>query len=415
MTLDPASGGPFSSLRVTVVDGVAVAEIDNPPVNILTPDLYRDLRSLPDHAIDAGARVLVLRSANPDFFIAHYDVEQILSFPVDDGPVRDTELRGFHKLCERYRTLPIPTICEIAGRVGGGGGELAASCDMRFGTPSTQLCQMEVPLGILPGGTGTQRLPRLLGRGRAMEIVLGGDDIDGETLERWGWLNRALAADQLQTFVDGLAARIAKFPPEAVSRAKASVLAAGPDPTEGLLNEAFLFQETLRFPEAAERMQRFLDVGGPNRDGRAPGRGGRRRAGVVDRPEFLQRIKSACARQHDVYQHIRQIHQNPLGIPLPFHAQWCDTGFFGLDVHGVRKGFDMSAGGAGGDDHVVSDGGFPRYVDGGDVSRLGIVQSVENHLQQLVDGRGLRSVQRRLSGLVQKAITSLRTDSMISL
>ena len=258
----------FQTLRLSVTDRVAVAELDNPPVNVITPEVFRDLRALPDH-VEHGtdARVLVLRSANPDFFIAHYDVSQILTFPIDEPAVRDTELRGFHQMCERYRTMPLPTICEIGGRVGGGGGELAASCDMRFGTEATTLCQMEVPLGILPGGTGTQRLPRLLGRGRAMEIVLGGDDIDGATLAQWGWLNRALPADELRPFVDRLARRIADFPPEAVARAKASVLAAGPDPTEGLLNEAFLFQETIRFPEAKQRMEAFLERGGQTPEG----------------------------------------------------------------------------------------------------------------------------------------------------
>jgi enoyl-CoA hydratase/carnithine racemase len=258
----------FRTLRLSIDGGVAVAEIDNPPVNLITPDLYRDLRALPDLIeADDGARVLVLRSANPDFFIAHYDVEQILAAPTEGPAVRGVELRGFHKVVERYRTMAVPTICEIAGRVGGGGGELAASCDMRFGTPATTLCQMEVPLGILPGGSGTQRLPRLLGRGRAMEIVLGGDDIDGVTLERWGWLNRALPPGELRPFVDRLAARIAGFPPQAVARAKASVLAAGPDPTEGLLTEAFLFQETLRHPSSQARMRAFLERGGHTPEG----------------------------------------------------------------------------------------------------------------------------------------------------
>jgi enoyl-CoA hydratase/carnithine racemase len=258
-----ADANPFPTIHLDVADGVAVAVIDNPPVNVMTAQLFRDLRNLPSHVEnETDARVLVLRSANPDFFIAHFDVEQILSFPVDGPAERQTELSGFHLMCEQYRTMDIPTICEIAGRVGGGGAELSASCDMRFGTEATTLCQMEVPLGILPGGTGTQRLPRLLGRGRAMEIVLGGDDIDGATLERWGWLNRALAPSELSPFVDNLARRIAGFPPEAVARAKASVLAAGPDPTEGMLNEAFLFQETLRFPGAQERMRAFMAKGG---------------------------------------------------------------------------------------------------------------------------------------------------------
>ncbi len=165
-------------------------------------------------------------------------------------------------------TMPIPTICEISGRVGGGGGELAASCDMRFGAAgSTILCQMEVPLGILPGGTGTQRLHHLVGRGRAMEIVLAGDDIDAETLAAWGWLNRAFDPAELAGRVDALAARLALMPPEAVSRAKASVLAATPDPTPGLIEEAFLFQETLRTDAAQQRMRNFLGRGGQTVEG----------------------------------------------------------------------------------------------------------------------------------------------------
>jgi len=265
MTID----NDFRVMTVGLSEGVAEAVIDNPPINLITRDLYRDLLHLVDVvAGDDDARVLVLRSANPDFFIAHYDVELILQAPTDSTPERSSELNGFHRLCEQLRTMPKPTICEIGGRVGGGGGELAASCDLRFGARGrTTLCQMEVPLGILPGGTGTQRLPRLVGRGRAMEIVLAGDDIDAETLEAWGWLNRALAPDELTAHVDALAARLAGMPPEAVSRAKASVLAATPDPTPGLIEEAFLFQETLRTEAAQTRMRNFLDRGGQTVDG----------------------------------------------------------------------------------------------------------------------------------------------------
>lgn len=254
----------FSVIRVEQSAGVVTAVIDNPPVNLIDRALFRDLARLPEVVeSDPEARVLVLRSANPDFFIAHYDVSLILSAPIDGPAQRSDTLNGFHALCERYRTMAIPSICEIAGRVGGGGGELAASCDMRFGALGrTTLCQMEVPLGILPGGTGTQRLPALVGRGRALEIVLAGDDIDAETLASWGWLNRAVPPSDLAGHVAQLAARIASFPPEAVSRAKASVLLAAPDPTPGLIEEAFLFQETLRTDDAQQRMRRFLDRGG---------------------------------------------------------------------------------------------------------------------------------------------------------
>lgn len=264
-----ADDHPYSVLTVTREAGVVAAEIDNPPVNLIDRSLFRDLRRLVEEVgDDPEARVLVLRSANPDFWIAHYDVAAILQFPVDGPARRSTTLNAFHALCERLRTMPVPTICEIGGRVGGGGGELAASCDMRFGALGrTILCQMEVPLGILPGGTGTQRLPALVGRGRAMEIVLSGDDIDAETLAAWGWLNRVLPPGQLRAHVNALAARIASFPPEAVSRAKAAVLAAAPDPTPGLIEEAYLFDETVRTDAARQRMENFLARGGHTPDG----------------------------------------------------------------------------------------------------------------------------------------------------
>jgi enoyl-CoA hydratase/carnithine racemase len=170
-------------------------------------------------------------------------------------------------MCERFRRMPKAVIAEIGGRVGGGGSELAMSCDMRFGARGrTVISQPEVALGILPGGTGTQRLPRLIGRGRALEVILGCDDLDAESAERFGWLNRALAPDELRPFVTRLARRIAAFPSGAVAAAKRAVLAAEPDWTEGLLDESFGFQQLLRTPEAQRLMRRFLERGGQTRE-----------------------------------------------------------------------------------------------------------------------------------------------------
>lgn len=261
----------YELLDVEVDDGVAVAVVDNPPINLITLELYAELgRFAEEVAADDAVRVVVLRSADPDFFLAHFDVEAILEFPTHTEPRRIERLNPYHVMTERFRTMPKATICEIAGRVGGGGGELAASFDMRFGARGrTVLCQMEVPLGILPGGSGTQHLPRLLGRGRALEVILGGDDIDADTLERWGWLNRALPPDELRPFVDGLARRIASFPAVAVAEAKAATLAADPDPHDGLVEEAYRFQVTLRDPESAGRMRVFLDSGGQTPEGEA--------------------------------------------------------------------------------------------------------------------------------------------------
>ena len=160
------------------------------------------------------------------------------------------------------------TIAQIEGRVGGGGSEFASSMDMRFGViGKTIVNQMEVPLGILPGGSGTQRLPKLVGRGRAMEIVLGGDDLDAETAERWGYLNRIYAADQIDEKVGALARRIASFPAEAVRLAKESVNGYEQPIADGLADEAYLFQRLLRTEGAQKNMKKFLEIGGQTREG----------------------------------------------------------------------------------------------------------------------------------------------------
>ena len=170
-------------------------------------------------------------------------------------------------MCERYRTMPKATIAQIEGRVGGGGCELIQAFDMRFGViGETILNQMEVPLGILPGGGGTQRLPRLVGRGRALEIILGGEDLDAETAESWGLLNRAFAKDDVEAYVDRLASRISSFPSEAIALAKESVNASDLPLAEGLIEEGYLFQRSIRSDAAQRRMRRFLAEGGQTRD-----------------------------------------------------------------------------------------------------------------------------------------------------
>jgi enoyl-CoA hydratase/carnithine racemase len=221
-----------------------------------------------EHEADDAVRALVLKSADPDFFLAHFDVDALIAMPVEGAAERDPELNDYHLMCERFRTMGKVTICQIEGRVGGGGSELALSCDMRFGVVDrTRICQMEVPLGILPGGTGTQRLPRLVGRSRALEIVLGGDDLDARTAEAWGYLNRALPADEIGPFVAALARRIASFPPEAVALAKQSIDAAELPLHDGMVEEAWLFQRLLRTDGAQRNMRRFLEIGGQTRAG----------------------------------------------------------------------------------------------------------------------------------------------------
>jgi enoyl-CoA hydratase/carnithine racemase len=246
--------------------GVATLTFEHPPINLMTVEMLLEIMRAGERlAVDDGVRAVVLRSANPEWFIAHFDVEAILSFPTDQPP--SDELNVFDHMCETFRTMPKPTIAVIAGRIGGGGSELALSCDMRFATPDAIFCQPEVALGIIPGGGGTVRLPRLVGRGRALEVILGCDEIDALTAERWGWVNRVLDVDDIGPFVDRLAGRIAGFPPHAVAAAKESVLAAERGVHADLVAESNAFNEMLGYDESRAAGRRFLELGGQTEDG----------------------------------------------------------------------------------------------------------------------------------------------------
>jgi enoyl-CoA hydratase/carnithine racemase len=259
----------FELLDVAVDGRLAVVTISNPPINLITMALFAELAALSEAlAADPDLTVVVLKSADPDFFLAHFDVEAILAFPTDTPAERSDAPNAYHDMCERFRTMDKVTIAQIEGRVGGGGSELAASCDMRFGVRGrTRINQMEVPIGILPGGTGTQRLPRLMGRARALEVILGADDLDAETAERWGYLNRIFEADEIDARVMALARRMASFPASALRLAKASVEAGQAPLAAGLKEESYLFQETLRTEAAQRNMRRFLELGGQTREG----------------------------------------------------------------------------------------------------------------------------------------------------
>jgi enoyl-CoA hydratase/carnithine racemase len=259
----------YTALHLDVDGGVATVTIDNGPINLFDVVLFPEMARLAgDLAADDGVRAVVLQSANPDFFIAHFDVSLILMIPTGTPPEAAVALNRFHEMCEAFRTMPKATIAVIEGRVGGGGSELALSCDMRFAASGKAVfSQPEVALGILPGGSGTVRLPRLIGRSRALEVILGCQDIDADTAAAWGWVNRALPPDEVRPFAHALARRIASFPPHAVAAAKAAVLRAEKEVVADLLAEGDAFNATLPEPSARAALQRFLDHGGQTVEG----------------------------------------------------------------------------------------------------------------------------------------------------
>jgi enoyl-CoA hydratase/carnithine racemase len=209
---------------------------------------------------------VVFDSANPDFFIAHADVNVILQLPTEAPPKAD-RLGPFHAMVDRFRTMSKVSIAKIEGRARGGGSELVLSLDMRFGALGRAILgQPEVAVGIIPGGSGTQRLPRVMGRSRALEVVLGCDDFPADLAERYGYINRALPADEIGSFVEELAYRIASFPAEAIALAKASVNSAELPTIEGLIEEAHYFNQSAATDAARKRMKQFLELGGQTRE-----------------------------------------------------------------------------------------------------------------------------------------------------
>ena len=256
----------YDCLQTRVDRGVAFVAIDHPPINLLDLGLIQELDRIGQELEgDGDVRAVVFRSADPDFFIAHADVALIQMLPAE-APPKATSLGIFHRMVDRFRTMPKATIGEVAGRARGGGSEFLLSLDMRFGAIGRAiLSQPEVALGIIPGGSGTQRLPRLMGRGRALEVILGCEDFDAEAAERYGYINRALPPAELTPFVERLAYRIASFPASAIALAKASVAAAELPTVEGLIEEAHYFNQSVASPAAQARMAAFLQMGGQTR------------------------------------------------------------------------------------------------------------------------------------------------------
>ena len=257
----------YTLLKITVDRGVATVLIDNPPINLFDMPMIEEMIRL-GHELEADddVRVVIFESANPDFFIAHVDVTLIQQLP-EVGPDRPTTLSFFHEMLEKFRTISKVTIGKINGRARGGGSELLLALDMRFAAHGAVLSQPEVAMGIIPGGGGSARLPRLVGRGRALEIVLGCDDITAEVAERYGYINRALPPEELAPFVERLAHRIASFPAEAIALAKSAVDSGeGMTTPEALLEEEHCFNQALATQAARDGMQKFMAVGGQTRE-----------------------------------------------------------------------------------------------------------------------------------------------------
>jgi enoyl-CoA hydratase/carnithine racemase len=269
----------YQHIRMAVANGICRATIDHPPINLLDIPLLTEIdRLLRAVAADDDVRVLIVDSADPEIFIAHADIALIQHLPEGDTALHD-ELSLFHAMTERIRTLPKATIAVIEGVCRGGGCEFAMAFDMRYAAlGATVLGHPELSVGIIPGGGGTQRLPPLVGRARALEVILGCMDIDAATAEAWGYVNRALPTDELGPFVDRLAARIAASQQPVIAAAKRAVdtaLDEQIDVVTGLRIEDQLLRETLAQPATRKLLNAIVAAGAQTREFELGGHQGR--------------------------------------------------------------------------------------------------------------------------------------------
>ncbi|MEV0894047.1 enoyl-CoA hydratase/isomerase family protein [Promicromonospora sp. MEB111] len=259
----------YTTLHVSREAGIARVTIDNPPVNVLDVALMADLRHLlAALRDDESVRVIVFDSANPEFFIAHVDMSLI------DAPDAfdrfEAGLPGgvnvFQGLGEALRSQPQVTIVKLAGIARGGGAEFVAAADMTFAAAEgAGLGQIEALMGIVPGGGGTQYVTGRVGRHRALEIVLGADLFDAATAERYGWVNRALPAADLDAFVDRLARHVADLPDGVIAAAKRAIRPQ--DLSDGYAREHEAWAQQIARPAAEKLIRGGLAAGAQSRDG----------------------------------------------------------------------------------------------------------------------------------------------------
>lgn len=246
---------------------VVFAEIMAPPMNLLGPALVRDLVSVIQQSESRETiKVLVFKSADPDYFISHVDVTRIKEYRSEAAKLTGEASIGL--LFRHLSASRLVTIAQIEGRVRGAGSEFVLACDMRFAARESAIFgQFEAATGVLPGGGAAQHLTRLMGRARALEVMLSAEDYDAMLAEKYGWINRALPGDALDDFVGALAQRVAKFPAAGLAAVKERVNAIALAPIEDFRRDSDLFGIGVVKPEAQARIHAAMKRGFQTRDG----------------------------------------------------------------------------------------------------------------------------------------------------
>ncbi|MER6283246.1 MULTISPECIES: enoyl-CoA hydratase/isomerase family protein [Streptomyces] len=226
---------------------IAKITFANPPVNLIVGEtVLRLIEIVTELATDPDIQVVLFDSATPDFFYNHFDLAAAADFPAPEDP---DAVPAWTNLVLELSKAPYITIAVIRGRTRGGGNELALALDLRYASREKAIFgQPEVGSGLLPGGGGSERLPRAIGRDRALEAILTSDDYDADTAERWGWVTRALPDSELDAFVGTVAARLASFDRASLASAKAQINRATLPPDGDLVAAYGEFAHSLTLP-----------------------------------------------------------------------------------------------------------------------------------------------------------------------
>jgi enoyl-CoA hydratase/carnithine racemase len=251
----------FETLNLQDEGAVLLVSISAPPMNLIGPELVRDLVSLIQQAeASDAAQVIVFKSANPDYFISHVDINRVAEYRNEAAKLAGEPSLG---LLFRYMSCSrLITIAQVEGRARGAGNEFVLACDMCFAARESAIfAHLETALGNVPGAGGIQHLTRLMGRSRALEAIMSACDYDANLAERYGWINRALPAADLQEFVRSLARRIAEFPAAGRRALKERVNAIALAAADDYRRDSDLFGELVRTPEAQTRTAAAMKLG----------------------------------------------------------------------------------------------------------------------------------------------------------
>jgi enoyl-CoA hydratase/carnithine racemase len=253
-------------LRATSDGGIVNVVIDHPPTNLMDGSLLEGLRSLLDHLEgESSVRVVVFRSADPDFFVMHGDAELLVGLHAPLVPVVDANPAS--ATLQRITLAPFVSIGLLDGAARGGGCEMLCALDVRFGTERAVIGQPEVAMGILPGAGGTVRWPRLVGRSRALDILLTGRDVEATELLALGWLHAVGPRQRMEGELAALAGRIARMPAASVAAVKRVLNASLAGLDAALVTESDELGRLLASGGHVAPLRRFLDAGGQTREG----------------------------------------------------------------------------------------------------------------------------------------------------